>query len=185
MNSRCGVPGGGAVAQNEARRRQRILGGQRDEPNREHGQHRLVALADHQQVVAALPLEHRLGRALDRVGRAQPDAAGRRRLDALVASSSLRKQRVLPHIRRRIALKHNRPRIELAPARQLRPSDFGFGLPPRRPWPAPCVKVAVAHLVRQPDDLERAVAFEHARPCRCRCLRRAARAGAAPGCSRP
>ena len=74
--SRWGVPGGVPSHEDEPRRAQRILRGQGDEPDAKHGQHGLVALAHDEQVVAALPVEHRLGRALDGVGRAQPDPRG-------------------------------------------------------------------------------------------------------------
>ena len=101
------------------------------------------------------------------------------------ASSSPRSTRILPHVRRRVALEHNRPRIERPAVRPdfgLRTSDFG--LPPRPPWPGPSPDTSPA-----PDPAARppgtGCCLRSCRPCRCRCLRRAATAGAARGCSRP
>jgi hypothetical protein len=69
-------------------------------------------LAHNQKVAAALPLENRVGRSFDGIGRAQPDARLGRRFDGL--RLKLRAQHnVFPHIRRRAALKHKRFRILL------------------------------------------------------------------------
>ncbi len=46
-------------------------------------------------------------------------------------------------------------------------------------------EITVAHFFRQPDGLKRAVAFNRARPRRCKCLRRGAKAVAARDCPGP
>src|ERR1035438_8682369 len=90
-------------------------------------------------------------------------AASRRRLDGARLQQTL-EQRILPHIRRRVPLKHNRPRIE---APTLRTGTLAFGLETLdfcQVGPGPDLReVSLSYLIRQPDHLERAVAFDHAR----------------------
>src|SRR5205823_10780657 len=57
--------GGRAVAEDNTRRTFGELGRQRNETNGEHRQRGFVALADDEQVIAALPMKNRFGRAFD------------------------------------------------------------------------------------------------------------------------
>ncbi len=57
----------------------RVLRGEREQREPEHRERGFIALADDEQMVAALPLEDRFGRPLDRIRRAEPDARRARR----------------------------------------------------------------------------------------------------------
>ncbi len=97
-------------------------------------------------MISALPPEHGLGRTFDGVGRAQPDARGARRLGWMRVEHRTQ-HNIVPHIGRRVAFKDDG-----LPTRNV----FLIGKPPHLPQPL------VAFLIRQPHDLERAVALERA-----------------------
>lgn len=124
----------------------RVLGREGDERNGEDGERGLVALADEEEVVAALPVEDGLGGAFDGVGRAEPDARCGGLFDGCGGEQILQ-HRVFPHVGRRVAFEDNRPRIVCACLAGL----FGD-----------LDEIGVAFLVRQPDGLEGAVALDGA-----------------------
>src|SRR5205814_5303311 len=84
-----------------------MLGGERDERNTHHRQSGLVVMADDQEVIAALSMENHLGRALDRVGGAEPGAGGPRRPDRW-SREEIAQNGILEHVRRGVALEDDR-----------------------------------------------------------------------------
>ena len=120
-----------------------ILHRQRQQRERQQRERAFLALADDEQVVAALPAENQFGRTLDGIGRAQPDAR-------LVGETGGHgghggaQQQILPDVRRGAAFKDDWPGILAGRLIGMGP-DFG--------------QVTVADLVIQPHGLERTVAL--------------------------
>ena len=72
-----------------------------------NGERCFFALADDEQMVSALPMKHRFGRAFDGIGRAEPDARGFCGRDGF-GREQFAEQRIVAHVGRRIPLENDR-----------------------------------------------------------------------------
>lgn len=139
-----GGAGGAAVADDEAQAARGELRGEGEERGGEDGEHGFVALADEEEVVAALAQEGGLGGAFDRVGRTEPDARRGGAGEGL-GGEERAQEWVFADVGGGVAFEDNRAGIGDAGF-----CDLAFDF----------VEIGVADFVGEPDGLEGAVAFD-------------------------